>query len=214
MSYQGNYQRPKSKGISGTISTVLIVLVLGALFIYAVYEFRRPKEEPVAQMDTIEDVLTPSPLLVSVEENSKEIVDVEKADLVAVGERGGRGVATRQIEDGVFFHTIKTDLPGIDRERYYYEGWLVRKVPYDYFSTGEMMTNNLSEFVLRFEGDPRGDYDDYTQVVVTLESRDQNPDPSEHVLRGEFTGEVFEAVEAREYWETFYPPGLEEEKSE
>lgn len=193
------------------MSTVFIVLVLVAIFVYAVYEFRKPKEEAAPAVETIEDVLKPSPLLVSVEGSSQKIEDVEKADLQAVTEQGGHGLATRQIEDGIYFHTVKAALPEIDRERFFYEGWLVRKVPFDYFSTGEMFTNNLSEFVLRFEGDPRGDYEEYTQIVITLEPYDDNPDPGQHILEGEFLGEIFEAKEAREYWETFYPPGLEEE---
>ncbi|MBU0646087.1 hypothetical protein KJ611_01245 [Patescibacteria group bacterium] len=212
MNYQPTYQRSTPKRGSGGIGTVFILMILVALFVYAVYEFRRPKAEPAPLMATIEDVMKPSPLLVSVEGNSKEIVDVEKADLRAVFESDGQGVATRQIEDGIYFHTVKASLPAIDRERYFYEGWLVRQVPYNYFSTGEMFTNNLSEFVLRFEGDPRGAYDNYTQVVITLELRDDNPDPADHVLEGEFIGQVFEKAEAREYWDTFYPPGLEEEE--
>jgi hypothetical protein len=49
-----------------------------------------------------------------------------------------------------------------------------------------MVTNDLGEFVLEWVGEEGKKYEDYTQIVVTLETKDGNPDPAGHVLEGEF----------------------------
>ena len=190
----------------------LLIIFFVILFIYAVYCFRSESQIfPLKKNKAEENSYQDSPLLSSIEENSKEIEDLEKADLKAMTKKGGSAIATRQLEKGIFFHTLKSHLPAIDRNHFFYEGWLVRQVPFDYFSTGELKTNNLGEFILKFQGDPKGDYKEYTQIVITLEVRDDNPDPNEHILEGEFNGEIFDQVEAVKYWETFYPVGLDED---
>ena len=95
------------------------------------------------------------------------------------------GLATRGIENKFLYHTAKVSLPVINRESEFYEGWLVRQSPFDFFSTGEMITNDLGEFVLEWAGM----YDDilsYNNLVITREARDNNPAPSEHVAEGKW----------------------------
>ena len=81
---------------------------------------------------------------------------------------------------------MKASLAPIDRENFFYEGWLLRPVPFHYFSTGEMVTNSLGEFVLEWEGKLGQDYRAYTRVVITLEAKDGNPDPAAHIVEGIF----------------------------
>jgi hypothetical protein len=97
------------------------------------------------------------------------------------------GSAERGIENGILYHSVKVSLPEIDRTTEFYEGWLVRQSPYDFFSTGEMMTNNLGEFVLEWAGE-HADIVSYDRVIITREARDDNPAPSEHVAEGAFEG--------------------------
>jgi hypothetical protein len=113
-------------------------------------------------------------------------LESSEATLKDVTGGGASGRATRGTGEGHYYHSVKTSLPTIDREQFFYEGWLVRPVPFDYFSTGEMVTNNLGEFVLEWNGLPGKDYQAYTRVVITLEAKDGNPDPAKHILEGEF----------------------------
>ena len=96
------------------------------------------------------------------------------------------GKATRDIEEEQFHHVVRASLPGISEEYYYYEGWLVRPVPFEYFSTGDMVHNEDGEWVLEWFGEENKDYSSYTEVVITLEPRDENPAPDIHILEGRF----------------------------
>ena len=161
-------------------TAALIVALLG-VFAASVYYFRKSSgDESVESVDSIVDVLVPTPMAVPAKTDSRE------ATLHDLTGQGSSGTATRGMKDDHFYHTIKATLPGIDRASQMYEAWLVRPVPYDYFSTGEMVTNEAGEFVLEFNGDPRGEYGAYTQVVITLEAKDGNADPALHVMEGEF----------------------------
>lgn len=95
------------------------------------------------------------------------------------------GSATRGIDKGIFYHTVKVTLPSIDREKEYYEGWLLRQTPFDFFSTGEMVTNDDGDFVLEWAG-THDNVDDYNQVVITREVRDSNVAPGERVAEGKW----------------------------
>jgi hypothetical protein len=167
--------------------TVGAVAAFAALFAYGIWWFRfdRGVDEPAeaASDATIADVLTPSP--VSSAALAAAVGDSADADLRDVSGGSSSAVARRETGDGRFFFSVKASLPEIDREAWAYEAWLLRQAPYDYFSVGEFETNDDGEWVLEWSG-VAGKYDAYTQVVVTLEAKDGNPDPSGHVLEGEF----------------------------
>ena len=95
------------------------------------------------------------------------------------------GTAERGIENGILYHTVKVSLPEINRDTEFYEGWLVRQSPYDFFSTGEMTTNSFGEFVLEWAGE-HSEITSYDRVVITRELRDNNAAPSAHVAEGGF----------------------------
>lgn len=187
MYYRSSFhsRRSRSGPYGAVFGTLGIVLVLVGLFAYGIWWFRfAPKDESAAAAsDSIADVLTPSPV------SSAVIAATESAsnDAILRDAAGGSasGEAERDTDDGQFFFRVKANLPEIDREAYAYEAWLLRQVPYDYFSVGEFVTNDDGEWVLEWTG-AAGKYDAYTQVVVTVEAKDGNPDPSRHVLEGEF----------------------------
>lgn len=122
------------------------------------------------------DTEPPEPIVME----EKETIDLE--DVI-----GGdsTGVATREIQDGLFRHTVKATLPE-PAENEFYEGWLVRNTPFDFFSTGDMVTISTGEYVLEWFGEKEETYADYTQVVITLEPDDGDPAPAAHILEGEF----------------------------
>jgi hypothetical protein len=171
------------------VGTIAVVLVLFGLFCYGIYQFRfAPKEEaPTSNVvPTVTDVLTPSPVTASALQ-AQVTADARTAELRDVTSNVTIGHATRGEKDKHYYFTLNTDLPEIDRERFFYEGWILRKVPYDYVSVGDLVTNDEGKFVLEWEADVSPEiYAAYTTVIVTLEARDGNPDPSTHVLRGVF----------------------------
>jgi len=179
MTYRSPYRRRSSVPIKVIGTAGLIVSILG-VFAASVYFFRTSSDVVASPVDSIADVLVPTPMAIPTATDSREAV---LHDLTG---SGATATATRGTKDGHFYHTIKASLPGIDRASQMYEAWLVRPVPYDYFSTGEMVTNEAGEFVLEFNGDPAGEYSGYTQVVITREAKDANPDPAIHILEGEF----------------------------
>jgi hypothetical protein len=111
---------------------------------------------------------------------SFEIKDVTGGDVT--------GKAWIVVRDGETFHkvevSIKKDLP-IPENGDFYEGWLVKKTPtLDFFSTGEMIKDSeTGKWILNYETE--GDKSDYSEVVITLESDDDNPAPAKHILEGE-----------------------------
>lgn len=95
------------------------------------------------------------------------------------------GTAERGIENDILYHTINVTLPEINRDTEFYEGWLVRQAPYDFFSTGEMVTDDDGDFVLEWAGQ-HADIISYDHVIITREARDDNVAPSAHVAEGGF----------------------------
>jgi hypothetical protein len=182
MHYRSSFNRRNRTHFGVLFGTVGVVAILLGLFAYGIWWFRfAPKDEPEAEAkDTIADVMTPSPV-------SSAIIAATSSSAGEARLSGpdGSGKAEREMDDGQLVFTIKATLPEIDREKFYYEGWLLRQVPYDFISVGDLVTNDDGEWVLEWGG-AEGKYDAYTQVVVTLEAMDGNPDPSGHVLEGEF----------------------------
>lgn len=174
----------KPFGVAAT--TVVAVVVLIVVFVSGIRWFRAKHEENVAAVepaDTIAAVLTPSPVSASL--IAASVSGPASAELRDVSGGGFSGTASREEEDGQFFLKLKADLGEINREKEAYEAWLVRQVPYDYFSVGDFVTNDDGEWVLEWTG-AAGKYDGYTRVVVTREQKDGNVDPGAHVLEGEF----------------------------
>jgi len=61
----------------------------------------------------------------------------------------------------------------------FYEGWAVRKEPFDFVSTGELM---MKDGVYVNDWTSNNDYSEYTHYVLTLEPRDNDPAPAEHIF--------------------------------
>lgn len=107
-----------------------------------------------------------------------------EAALSAVGNSHADGAATSDYVDGIFRHLVVATLPD-PPEGYFYEGWLIRSRPFDFFSTGEFIQHvDDLKWYLVYESDD--DKRDYNKVIVTLEPNDGNLAPAEHVLEGVF----------------------------
>ncbi len=181
----------KKKGIrwGSTIGTTVIVVILFGVFILAVFWFRAEPEVVEEEMDSIVHVLTPDPISQAVLNGA---IDTQARDAqlrwVATGELLGN--AARGEKDDRYYFEMKMVLPEIDREVHYYQVWLVRKIPYDFFSLGQMITNDDGEFILGWtpEEFDDEDYFGYTDIVITVNQLEGSPDPGKHLVEGVFGG--------------------------
>lgn len=170
---------------SSVIGTIASVLVLFVIFIVAVRWFRSesPPEETV--VSSIADVLKPDPISQAVIDGA---IDTQSREATlywtATGERVG--AAVRGDKDGRYYVDMKMTLPEIDRETQYYQVWLLSRLPYDFFSLGEMVTDDDGDFVLEWEASDDEEYSSYTQVIITRNAYDGSPDPDVQLVKGEF----------------------------
>jgi hypothetical protein len=169
----------------GSTLTFGVVAVLFVVFVLAVRWFR---SEPVAEesvVSSIADVLKPDPISQAVIDGA---IDTQSREAtlawVTTGERVG--AAVRGEKDDRYYVEMKTSLPEIDREAYYYQVFLLSRLPYDFFSLGEMVTNDDGDFVLEWPAPDDKDYSSYTQVIITVNEYQGSADPGTHVVEGEF----------------------------
>ena len=165
--------------------TVVCVLVLFVVFVVAVRWFRAKPLEEESVVSSIANVLKPDPLSQAVIDGA---IDTRSRDATLEWEATGErvGAATRGEKDDRYYFEMKAALPEIDREVSYYQVWLLSRLPYDFFSLGEMVTNDDGDFVLEWEAPDDEDYSSYTQVVVTMNAYDGSADPGGHLVEGEF----------------------------
>ncbi|NQV88830.1 MAG: hypothetical protein HQ488_00715 [Parcubacteria group bacterium] len=177
----------KNKGIRwrSTIGSGLIVVALFLLFVFAVKWFRAEPVVEESEVGSIVNVLTPDPISQAIINGAMD-TEAKEANLrwVATGEELGE--ARRGQKDDEYYIEIKTLLPEIDREIHYYQAWIIRKIPYDFFSLGPMITNDDGEFVIDWVAPDKEDYSAYTDIVITVNLFDGSPDPGAHLVEGVF----------------------------
>jgi hypothetical protein len=81
---------------------------------------------------------------------------------------------------------INTTLPEIDREVYYYQVWLLSRLPYTFFSLGEMVTDEDGKFVFEWEAPDDEDYASYTEIIITVNQYEGSADPDQQRVIGVF----------------------------
>lgn len=123
----------------------------------------------------------------SIEQTEKpdRFVGVNPVILNDVSGGNAQGKAWTVVENGITYHkATATNLPELTNGDFY-EGWLVKKSPFDFFSTGEMLFDETSQtWILEYE--TKGDKSEYTGVVITLEPDDGDPAPAKHIIENEF----------------------------
>jgi hypothetical protein len=98
------------------------------------------------------------------------------------------GEAHRGEKDDLYYFEMETKLPEIDREVYYYQVWLLSRIPYNFFSLGEMITDEEGDFMIEWVALDDEDYSTYSEVIITLNQYDLSSDPGEHLVEGKFGG--------------------------
>lgn len=182
-SYKGLQQRNTRSGSrsGGKINVRLWAMGVGFVVLFAgsMFLFRNTKhEKPVTASNVVSNVDSTAAIPTSLSNPD--------ATLIGVSSNKPVGTATRTISNALFHVSMHATLPGIDRASQFYEAWLVRPVPYDYVSAGEMVTNDLGSFVLDWNGASDKDYSGYTDLVITLQARNGDTYPQTHIVEGEF----------------------------
>lgn len=109
--------------------------------------------------------------------------DVASISLKDVSGGQASGQAKRAFSDGKFYHKVEaSNLKSLEKG-FYYEGWLMNSQDL-YISTGRMEADAFSNGQLYYLSST--DKSEYSKVVVTLEPEDGNPEPTQHILEGEF----------------------------
>lgn len=184
MVYGGSGQRQTIRWGSA-IGTGALVLILFVVFVFAVRWFRSAPIEEEQTVSSIADILTPDPISQAVIDSA---IDTESriASLrwVATGEVVGE--ARRGEKDDKFYIEFISTLPEIDREVYYYQVWLLQRIPYDFFSVGEMVTDEEGKFVLEWLAPDEEDYSGYSEIVITVNEYGGSSDPGVHLVEGKF----------------------------
>jgi hypothetical protein len=163
--------------------TIIICLVLVGCAIQPQTIQKTNIETPEKQMEEKLEEITKE----ITEPEVKKVVDVDRFEnahtiiLKDVSGGNAQGEAWVVIENNKTYHkAVATNLPELTNNDFY-EGWLVRKTPFDFFSTGEMLFDEkLQTWILKYETE--GDKSDYTQVVITLEPDDGDPAPAKHII--------------------------------
>jgi len=188
MMYQHSYQSHNKPKRSWKFSSTWIpISILALLFIVSVFWFRSGAHKTKIEnlVDSTAHVLTPKPVDQAVVTGGIELQSYS-ASLKGVKSGQVVGQATRGQKDGRYFFETKAALPAIDRETQFYAVWLVRPVPYKFVSLGEMLTNDVGDFVLVWQPGDEEDMQTYSRIVITLQAKGGNPDPQGHVAEGEF----------------------------
>lgn len=108
----------------------------------------------------------------------------------ATGEESGKAYATFQDDIYTLYATFE-NLPEIDSNEYFYEGWLV--APGSVVSTGNATMDENAQYANTYQGSI--DMTDHTRYILTLEPRDGDPAPADHVVEGDFVEGEFDLEE-------------------
>jgi len=114
-------------------------------------------------------------------DNFKSIDYTYRGQLADVAGGNASGTASADVVDGAYhLYASFANLPAPE-DGYFYEGWVVRKSPFDVVSTG-VVTEHSTQTVNAYLS--RENLLDHTFYVLTLEPDDGNPAPAGHVLEG------------------------------
>lgn len=176
----------RSAKVQSIASTGGIVLLLFVVFVVAVRWFRSEPPAPADRgVESIVHVLKPDPISQAVIDGA---IDTQSRDAqlywMSTGERVG--IATRGEKDDRFYFETRMSLPEIDRELYYYQVWLLQRLPYHFFSVGELVTDEDGYFVLEWEAPDDEVYSGYTQVIVTRNIYGESTAPEVQLIKGVF----------------------------
>ena len=180
-------ERSSKSGIrwGSTMGTFAAVFMLFLIFIVSVGLFRSEPEEEVSVVDSIADILKPDPISQAVIDGA---IDTESPQATLRWNSTNEivGEARRGEKDDQYYLEITATLPEIDREVHYYQVWLLSRLPYTFFSVGEMVTDEDGKFIFEWEAPDDEDYASYTEVIITVNQYEGSADPDQQRALGVF----------------------------
>ncbi len=179
-------KKKQGTGISTKVGTGLVVLVLFFVFAFSVYWFRKPNTEPNDRIESIANIMTPDPINQALLSGAIDTTS-ENAVIRSLSSQETVGTIKRGKKDDAYYLEAKLILPEIDRVLSYYNVWLVRPIPYDFISLGEMTTDEEGSFIFTWQAaDKMEDYSTYSQIVITKQQYGGTKDPETKIASGEF----------------------------
>jgi hypothetical protein len=189
MSWKSRQGKSKQKG-SSSFKGVLMVLGLFVVAVIVTGFFAFDLLESSRESIDEEIVEIPRDATESNALNEMLTIPIEETRLASDTSAADIGFARRGVQASTFTHVAVVTLPAINEAGYLYEGWLVQPGTLEFFSTGEMVQRADGAFALVYEEsifEVNPDVYEFSNVVITLEPRDGNPDPApDHVARGAF----------------------------
>jgi hypothetical protein len=157
---------------------LIIVVAIALLGYYLIFYESSPDEEIMQKMST-------QPVHVVTPQHARELMSYDfplVGTLKDVAGGNASGIAKSGVIGGQY-HVLATfeNLPELD-EGYFWEGWAVRKFPFDFISTGKLIEVDGEMVNLYISSD--ADLIDHDFYVLTLEPDDGDPAPAGHVLEG------------------------------
>jgi hypothetical protein len=174
----------KKKKSRKTIIFIYFVLFLGIFFV-SIQWFRESAARKLSQLSSPQEDSSQTEILFP-QQKMEEIKLLDKTNT------GSSATVKREIisqeEFSPFHLMIEAQLPQIDPQTFTYEVWLLCPLPFNFFSVGTLTQNTDGIFSLEWTSPQQEekDYFSYTKVIITKEIHDNNLDPSEHILEGEF----------------------------
>lgn len=113
---------------------------------------------------------------------SGALTDVTKGEVTGINTWGeASGTAQASFENGVYSLLATFDSLPTPQGSDFYEGWVVRKQPFHFISTGRVDLSNGTYTNTYTSGENFTDHDFY---VLTIEPDDGDPAPAEHIVEG------------------------------
>lgn len=115
-----------------------------------------------------------------------ELLDVTMAKTVRGVQTGGqsKGEAKARFVDGKYEMVATFDNLPDPKDDDFYEGWIVRRDPFKFISTGEVVEVNGVYTNIFTDDEDLTAFDFY---VLTLEPNDGDPGPADHIVEGVMT---------------------------
>jgi hypothetical protein len=167
--------------------TLLFVLIVGVVvYLISTQEYpenNTPTMEPRTEVKKETDKMNENKM----EDETDEEITWEGVVMTGVLEdvSGGSATGDVQVTQESNKYTLIAEFQGLPEleEDFFYEGWIVRQGEnLSVISTGEVLYENTGSVVNRFTAER--DLADHDFYVLTLEPRDNDPEPAEHILEG------------------------------
>lgn len=105
-----------------------------------------------------------------------------KGKLDPVDGSNASGTAMAVYKDGEYMMRAEIENLVDPPEGFFYEGWVVRKEPFKFISTGKLEKEG-DNWVNVYTSET--DYSDFIRYVLTIEPDDNDPAPADHVVEGD-----------------------------